>query len=131
MGEQRMVRDSNGRIVKDQPSTERFFSVRYGAKVKVFDDFRDEDDAKRWFTVYFNDFAAANNFALFIKTRFGHAWLKKEECKPDLFYESLEDLILGVYWKWNEKHKKYHKYKYAGCCIEPLSKSDIKKDPYE
>lgn len=131
MNDKKLVRTQDGNIIKTQPRTDHFYSVRYGATVKTFDDFREEDNAKRWFTVYFNDFGAANNFALFIKTRFGHAWFKKEECKPDLFYESIEDVLLGVYWKWNEGHKKYHKYKYARCCFEPLCKADIKKDPSE
>lgn len=125
----KIVRDMDNRLIKPPENCKYFYSVRYGARVKTMDDFRDEDNAKRWFTVYFNNIAAANNFALFIKTRFGHFWLKREECTPDLFYESFEDLMLGVYWKYNIQHKKYHKYKNARCCFEPLCKSDIQKDP--
>ena len=129
MIEKKLVRNQDGDIIQGQPSTEHFYSVRYGAKVKTFDDFRDEDDARRWVTVYFNNFESANNFALFIKSRFGHAWMKREDCVPEMFYESIEYLLLGMYWRWHRGFQKWRLYKNVHCCFEPLCIEDLQKDP--
>ena len=122
MSEYYRMRDCEGNVLKEEVNTNHFYSVRYHTTV---------GGKKDWYTVYFNNIMAAYKFAQFIKTRFGHAWVDKVEVRPDMFYESVEDVLLGVYWKWHRANKKYHKYKYAKCCCEPLCKADIKKDPSE
>ena len=116
------LRDFDGDVIKENVNTDKFFYVRYCAKC---------DGKKEWFTVYFNNIVATYNFANFIKTRFDHAWVDTAAVRPDIFYESVEDVIMGVYWKWHHANKQYHKYKYAKCCMVPLCKAEIKKDPSE
>ena len=122
-----ILRDFDNKFIKDEPKTDEIVAVRYGAKVRKLEDF--DDPTKVWHAVYFNNIYAAYNFANFIKARFGHVWIKREEEVPDMFYDSLENLLLGVYWKYNDAKNRYFQYKNVKCCFEPLSKEEFKKGP--